>query len=365
MKFGAMLAPRASDWRLICEVERLGYDAAWISDSHMLWSDCYAIMALAAEHTEKIALGTGVTNAATRLAPVTANAIATINQLAPGRTFLGIGTGFSSMATMGASPAKIDAFRDYIRVVHGLLHGEEAEFTIDGRTIPIRLLEPDLGFVNIETPVAIYIAANGPRALEISGAYGDGCISVGDRLTEPDSRKFAERQRTIAAGAASVGRTLPEDYQHIAGGFVCILRPGETWSSERVIGEVGALTVVGTLHAWWEIAKTSDNHDFVPENCREVWERYLAQLAESGIPQRSLHQRVHRGHATYLHPEERKFITPEIMSAGGVIIGEPDEIVERLRERERNGLDQITIMPALENARESLLEFKKTIIDKY
>lgn len=359
MKFGAMVAPRASDWQLACEIEQLGYDAAWISDSHMLWSDSYAILGLVAQHTSRIAIGTGVTNAASRLAPVTANAIATINQMAPGRTFLGIGTGFSSMAAMGRRPVRIDEFRKYVRVVRSLLHGEEAEYELSGRASPIRLLEPELGFVNLERPAAIYVAANGPKALAIAGAYGDGCITAGD------AQKSERRQKVIEEGAAAVKRTLPDNFQNIAGAFVCILRPGENLNSDRVIDEVGALTVVGTLHAWWEIARTAPNHDFIPESCRDVWERYLAYLATMDIPEGALHQRVHKGHATYLLPEEREFVTPEIIAAGGAMVGEPDELIARIRAREADGLDQLTIMPALANAREHLRDFRKAIIDKY
>jgi alkanesulfonate monooxygenase SsuD/methylene tetrahydromethanopterin reductase-like flavin-dependent oxidoreductase (luciferase family) len=365
MKFGAMIAPRVSDWRLAHEVEQLGYDAVWIADSHMLWSDCYAVMALAAEHTKRIEIGTGVTNPSTRLAPVTANAIATINQLAPGRTFLGIGTGFSSMAAMAAPPAKVRDFRNYLRVVRGLLHGEEVEFEFEGRTSTIRLLEPDLGFVNLDSPAAIYVAANGPKALEVAGAYGDGWIAAGERLTEAGDQMAAKRLAAIKLGAASIGRSLPSHFQSIGGAYVCILRPGETLTSDRVVNEIGALTVVGTLHAWWEMAKTASAEDFVPADCREVWERYLAHLDACGLPMEALHQRVHKGHATYLLPEERDFVTPEIILAGGAIVGEPDDIIERIRMREEGGLDQLSIMPAMENAREHLTDFRRLIIDRY
>ena len=48
MKFGAMVVPRASDWRLVVELEQMGYDSAWLPDSQMIYSDTYAVMALAA-----------------------------------------------------------------------------------------------------------------------------------------------------------------------------------------------------------------------------------------------------------------------------------------------------------------------------
>jgi alkanesulfonate monooxygenase SsuD/methylene tetrahydromethanopterin reductase-like flavin-dependent oxidoreductase (luciferase family) len=55
--------------------------------------------------------------AGVRLAPVTAHSIATINQLAPGRAFLGIGTGHTAIRVMGKDPVKAGAFREYLRVL--------------------------------------------------------------------------------------------------------------------------------------------------------------------------------------------------------------------------------------------------------
>ena len=57
MKFGAMVATKIDDWQLIPYVESKGFDAAWFPDSQMIWSDCYATMALAAQHTSTIQLG--------------------------------------------------------------------------------------------------------------------------------------------------------------------------------------------------------------------------------------------------------------------------------------------------------------------
>ena len=124
MKFGVTVAPRVSDWRLFVDLEEMGYDCAWAADSQMLYSDAYAVLALAAANTSRIRLGTGVSVAGVRLAPVTAHSIATINQLAPGRVFLGIGTGHTAMRVMGKDPMKAKAFREYLRVLRALLHGD-------------------------------------------------------------------------------------------------------------------------------------------------------------------------------------------------------------------------------------------------
>src|SRR4051794_37468283 len=68
--------------------ERKGFDVAWIADSQLLWRDVFAAMALAADRTEKITLGTAVTNFVSRHPSVVASAINTVHELAPGRVAL-------------------------------------------------------------------------------------------------------------------------------------------------------------------------------------------------------------------------------------------------------------------------------------
>src|SRR5690606_29236542 len=150
MRFGVMIQPKIDDWKIIREAEDLGFDTAWVPDSQMLWSDCYATLALAAANTSRIRLGTGVAIAGTRLAPVTAHSIASIHKLAPGRTFLGIGTGHTAMRVMGQDPVPLKEFREYLRVVRALLRGDEVDFTHRGRTRSIRFLHQDLGFLELE-----------------------------------------------------------------------------------------------------------------------------------------------------------------------------------------------------------------------
>src|SRR5215467_9839906 len=149
--------------------EELGYDRAWVPDSQMIWSDCYATMALAALNTKRIRIGTGVAIAGTRIAPVTAHSIASINQLAPRRTFLGIGTGHTAMRVMGQDPMPVGEFREYLKVVRALLDGKEVEYTYRGKTRQIAFLHRDRRFVNLDDRVPMYVAATLPKALRSMG----------------------------------------------------------------------------------------------------------------------------------------------------------------------------------------------------
>ncbi len=66
MQFGILTPPKIVDWQAVREAEALGVDSAWLADSQMIWSDCYAVLALAAQHTSRIRFGTGAPNAGAR-----------------------------------------------------------------------------------------------------------------------------------------------------------------------------------------------------------------------------------------------------------------------------------------------------------
>lgn len=360
MKFGAMVATRISDWQLLKFAEQHGYDHGWVPDSQMIWSDCYAVLALAAANTSRIRLGTGVAIAGTRIAPVTAHSIASINQIAPGRVFLGIGTGHTAMRVMGLDPVKPKVFDDYLRVVRGLLDGDEVEYTQDGVTRPIRFLHQDMGFFDVEHRVPIYVAANGPRALACAGRYGDGRISAGG---EP-LPVFAKNLDAIRTAAREAGRKIGDDFHTACLTFACVLKPGEKLTSDRVIDEVGSM-VTASLHFWWEIAKLSGSDAFIRPEVRDEWDRYLAFIDSLGIPDQRLHLRIHDGHCTYAHADERQFVTPAMIRASGGLVGEPDEIIAMLRAQEAGGLQEVTLLPPMACARENFADFAKHVIERY
>lgn len=358
MKFGGMVATNIADWQIFRELEDLGYDHGWAPDSQMIWSDSYATLSLAAWHTERIRLGTGVAIAGTRLAPVTAHSIASINRLAPGRTFLGIGTGHTAMRIMGARPMKAKPFRDYLRVVRGLLHGEEVEYELDGETRPVKFLDRELESVNTEQPVEIYVAANGPKALKAAGAYGDGRICAGNEPLGVLDRNLG----TIREGAAEAGREIDDSFHTAALTFACVMRPGETLESERVIDEIDA-QVVSTLHYWYELYQEWGRDDFVSDRVRGTWEDYKAYV-EASMPPERRHLMLHQGHCAFCPTEERRFITPDMIRISGGLVGEPDEIIERLGQLEKAGLKEVTLLPPVRAMRHNFKDFADQIISK-
>ncbi|HEX7233336.1 MAG TPA: LLM class flavin-dependent oxidoreductase [Candidatus Binatia bacterium] len=176
--------------------EEAGYSHIWVGDSHLIWREAYINMAAMALNTTKVKLGTGVTNPLTRHPSVVGSAYATLEEYAPGRMIVGIGLGDSSVETMGMKPAKLSYFETTIRQIRDLLGGKEVEL----ETGKIHVLHP------CSRKVPIYIAASGPKMLELCGRIADGVIvlvGVADEYIEHAKEK-------IAAGAKAAGRELSD-----------------------------------------------------------------------------------------------------------------------------------------------------------
>ena len=219
-----------------------------VADSQMIWSDVYATMALIADRTTRIRLGTGVAVAGSRPAAVTAAAHASINRLAGGRVFCGIGTGNTAMRIMGRRPIGIAEFDDYLGTLRLLLDGDEAQVNWRGRTAPTRHLMPETGFVAFEPRMPLYISAFGPKPMGLAARHGDGVItSLGPR---PEAVR-AMWDRLRASGEA-VGRTLdPSTFLTASLTTMVVLRPGEAVDSDRVKQDAGAFAI-SSLHYSYE-----------------------------------------------------------------------------------------------------------------
>ena len=84
MDFGIALAPAADSWKTVQRAEQLGFSHAWLYDTQLLCADVFVAMAVAAANTERITIGPGVLVPSNRIAPVAANALASLSKLAPG-----------------------------------------------------------------------------------------------------------------------------------------------------------------------------------------------------------------------------------------------------------------------------------------
>ena len=171
--------------------EMLGWDAALEPDSQLRRRDTYVLLAAAARATERITLGPLLANPVNRHPTVTASSIATIDELAPGRTLLGWGVGDTAVRLAGLKPARVKELEAATRLMRALLDGESIDV---GAERPARLPH--------HRPVPIWIAAGGPRTLRMAGGVADGVfIRVGTH-----EANIATAVEAIRVGAAAVGR---------------------------------------------------------------------------------------------------------------------------------------------------------------
>src|SRR5437763_7408998 len=178
MEFGIALATAADSWKIVKPAEELGFSHAWFYDTQMLCADCFVAMGAATAHTSRIRLGTGVLIPSNRIAPVTANAFASLNKLAPGRIDFGVGTGFTGRRAMGLGAVKLADMETYIQTVMAWLREETVETELEGKRRLIRLLNPELGLINTQDPIGLYVAASGPRARALTARLGAGWIAT-------------------------------------------------------------------------------------------------------------------------------------------------------------------------------------------
>ena len=359
MDYGICVPTYIDMWREVAAAEEAGFTHAWFPDSQLIWSDAYAAMALAAERTSTIKLGTLVSIPSNRIAPVTASAAATINKLAPGRVILGLGTGYTGRNTMGLPSYPVAKFREYAQQLRGLLAGEDVAFRDDvtGAERWIRLIHPDHeDFINIADPIPLYLAAVGPKAIGVVGELGDGWV------TTSSGRQVADGFPLIERGAASVGRAYEKPYT-VQLTSACVLREGETTASERVVQRVGPWDVM-TLHTLWEVShgRWGRKLPIADADLAGQYHRYISGYAEArGRPLDRLYLDVHEGHFSFLKQGEEQFVDSERMAAG--IVGRPAELIEKIEAAAAAGVDHLALAahsPA--GARELIEDFAREII---
>ena len=163
---GAQFLPERFDECIasVKAAEDAGYSHAWFVDSQLLWQDCFVYIASALAATDRIVVGTAVTNPYTRHVTTTASAFATLAELYPGRVELGIGRGDSSVRTMGLKPVKTAFMEESVRLLRDLLAGRHV--TINNADVHLRWLEQG-------SKVPIMMPATGPRNLRLAGALAD------------------------------------------------------------------------------------------------------------------------------------------------------------------------------------------------
>ena len=351
MKFGVTVS-RFDEIDLAVEAERSGYDFCWVWDSPLLRSNLWVMMALVAERTQRISVGSGVAIPGLRVAPVTANAIATINRMAPGRTFLGVGTGNTAMRNMGQLPMKVADYAEDLRVIRALLNGETVDYIANGRTHPVNFQSLELDYIDIENPIPIHVGGFGPRSQSLAGELGDGLITG-----IPRGGSIPDALSNVQQGASQAGRNL-DGFETTALVNMLMLNSDESLSSPRVLEEVGSSVMVNVHYLYDRFLEVDAEP---PQFVESIWDQYVAFRQERDA-NRSLSD-IHSSHYGHLDEEEARFVTPELIRECA-IVGQPGDIVEQLTELERQGLDGINFIPPVDQQYEIYSKFASEVIQR-
>lgn len=353
MQFGICVMANIDEIDFFPHAETLGYDSVWVADSQMLFSDCYAVLALAAQQTTRLRLGSGTAICGTRIPPVQVAAMATLNRLAPGRVHLGIGTGNTAMRSIGQKPMRIKEYREYVRVLRALLRGETVDYTYNGVTRPIKMLMHEHKYMNLEPAIPLYVSGFGPRAMRVAGEYGDGLVFA----IPPRGIAVPEAMKHVQEGAERAGRTLV-GFRNCALTNIVLLEPGEAVDSERVIRLVGP-NVMASFYYFFDEVHEKDIEP--PAFLHKYWKRYCDLVAE--VPPEHWHFRTHEFHYTALHPGEAELIDADLIRAT-CLVGTANELIAQIRELESQGLQELMFATGVDEKWAFAEAFARQVMDR-
>ena len=328
MKFGINIAPSWDSWKIVKRAEELGFDHASFIDSQLINADMFVSMTAAAMKTDRIHLSTGVLIPSNRLAPVSANALASLNALAPGRIHMGVGTGFTGRRTMGLGPMKLADMFDYIEVVEQLLAGNMVDAEIEGNPHAIRFMNPELDLINIKDPIPVHVSALGPRGRRMVAERGYRWTNTVGNL---DRAQAAMDDMKTAWTEA--GRDVADLWANANCGGAG-LRNADDWDADYVRAEAGPSSAI-TLHNLAEEAEFgSIGHKPPPELAKLVSE--YSKVYETYEPAEARYLANHKNHLMTVRPEEEHLITGDFIRAT-TISGTKEELRDKIRALEDMG----------------------------
>jgi len=151
---------------LAVQADAQGFSHVWTFDSHILWEEPFVIYSQILAKTRNVIVGPMVTNPATRDWTVTASLFATLNEMYGNRTVCGIGRGDSAVRVTNGKPTTLATLRESIDVIRELSNGREIDY--NGSKIKFEWAS--------KSKCEVWVAAYGPKALQLTGEVGDGFI---------------------------------------------------------------------------------------------------------------------------------------------------------------------------------------------
>jgi probable F420-dependent oxidoreductase len=332
LTFGVTVLPDPPYQRfleLIKLAEQHGFEYGWTYDSHVLWEESYATLAIAGRETDRIKLGHFVTNPGIRDPTITASWYATMQDVTNGRMVMGIGRGDSSRRVVGLKPVRVAEFERRCAMIKELMNGREVDWNEK---------KLQLAWVRDELPdIEMWVAGYGPKALAVAGRVGDGVII---QLADPQ----------IIQWIMATARTAAEEAGRDPDALKCI---------------VGAPSMISDdmAHArdqvrWFPAMVSNHVMDLIE---KYGWESEIPEALTDFVKSRKFYDYKDHSRVGAAHGE---FVTDEICDRF-CVLGTPEQATEKLRELESIGVDQFNIYLMTEGQEQTLATYGDEIIPKF
>lgn len=304
--FKGFVTPQRARY-LVRQAEEAGFTYCWFYDSHILWRECYPVIAMCMEHTSRMRFGPCVTNPNTRDWSAAASLFASLALQSNGRFDIGLGRGDSAMRVMGKKPANLARLAEFAEKVKAMVRGEEVSYGESPEPVKFPWAE------GYELPV--WVAAYGPKALKTAGELGDGVIL---QIADPSLCQWFADQ-AITAGKEA----------------------GRDMSGFRVMSAAPAFT--GDMDVCLE--RTKWFPAMVGNHVADIVEKYGS---DSGMVPESLTDYIknRKGYDYSKHGQSDNpyldFITPEIVESF-CVLGKHEQHIAKLNQLKESGVTQFNI----------------------
>lgn len=255
------------------EADRLGYSVVWAAEAY--GSDAPTVLSWVAAQTERIDVGSAVMQIPARTPAMTAMTAATLDTLSGGRFRLGLGVS-GPQVSEGWHGVRFDRplarTREYVEIVRRALRRERLRYEGEHYVLPL----PDgpgkaltLTVHPVREHVPVYLAAMGPRNVELAGEIADGWLAL--FFSPEHSGELLERVR---AGRARAGRDL-EGFDVVP--TVPLVVGSDWWECADAVRGYAALYVGGMGSREKNFYKDLACRMGFEREAQEVQDRYLAR----------------------------------------------------------------------------------------
>ena len=309
MKFGVCdiaVDPVQEFVHLVQHMDATGYDYLWVVDCMLHGRDTFAYLGVASQHSRRLKLGTNVVNPLTRHPAVNLNGITTIDDLSGGRAAYGVGLGSDYwVKELGYEPSTRRLVGDMVRQSRRLLAGETVTFTGER----FSLNQARLRYYTQRRMIPIYVAATGPKMLELGGEVGDGVFAhVG---AHPRTVQLADEH--VRHGARAAGR--PPESVDVSLFLFCSIGPDRRECLDDC--RMAAALIVSRVP---DYATVMGYDPRLVTTIRETWKQTNSAVSAGRL-------------------------VPDEWVEDLALVGSPTDVVEKLEALAAVGANHITILP--------------------